>query len=149
MSIAFTIIDLDVSDIAFLITDRKEHRIDKTFVGGKIQPFVPLQNFRMNLFIHLYGIALHKLAGCLIVALTFDALDLTQQTGKKATQLNIVGDLYIRFPISLDKLHRTTVLVAPMSDKRPVTHVGLLYLMAGGNTDELGQQSVHHICVIL
>ena len=76
MRIALAIIDVDIDDVTRCIIDGQQHRIDESFVGREVQTLITGKHLSMDGGIDLNGITLHQLTGCLIVALTLDALDL-------------------------------------------------------------------------
>ena len=149
MNIALSIIQADIADVPFLILDGHHHGVYETLVGCQVQLLVTLQDFLMQFAINLHGIALHQLTGSLIVALTLDALNLCQQTGKEGAQRLIVVDAHKGLSLVLFHLDGVTLFVAPVGYQRTVAHVCLLNLVTWFDAYQLCHQTIHDIAVIL
>ena len=99
--------------------------------------------------VDLDGVALHQLAGGLVVALALDALNLGQQRGNELSQSGIVADAYKRLSLTLEQRHHIALSGTPMGDEGAVAHVSLFYLVARRDANELRHQTVHHVRVVL
>ena len=149
MGIALTIVQLNITNLAVFIVDGQHLGIDKTLIRCQIQLSITLQHFLMQLRIHLHGITLHQLSGCLEITFTLDALNLCQQSGYQFSKLLIIRDFNEGFAIALHQSDHVAVLITPMGNEGPVTHVGFFYLTTWRDADQLRHQSIHHIGIIL
>ena len=106
----------------------------------------------MKLGVYLYGISLNQSLTCLVVALRLDALYLAEKLTEQLTKTLEVVDYNILLAIlrnPLDNILLLALLVAPLGNKLTVTHVVLLYGLAGFDARELSHNTIHNIVGIL
>ena len=103
----------------------------------------------MEIGVDVDSIGLDKVAGSLIVALTLYALYLGKESGKLAAEFLVIVNLDTGLSVTLDKGNGVTVVKTPSGYQGTVAHVGLLDLIARGDTHKLSHQTIHYIAVIL
>ena len=89
------------------------------------------------------------MSGSLEITFTLDSLNLCQQAGYQLSKLLIIRDFNEGFALTLHQSDHVAMLITPMGNKGPVTHMGFLYLATWRDTDQLRHQSIHHISIIL
>ena len=78
MGIGLGVVDLDVADLPLVVEDRKEPGIDEALVGSEVQLGIAREDLLMELGVNGHGVSLDQVAGFRIVALTLNALNLSE-----------------------------------------------------------------------
>ena len=150
LDVAFREVDLDVGDVACLVTNRGIDGVHETFVGREVKFLIASQNLFVEVLVDLHGVFLDHLFRGSVVAFGSDALDFCEEFTVETAEALIIVDSEVMFAVTLDDLHLFVrrVLIDPVGDELAVAHVRLLDVLARLDTHELGHEAVHLLLVV-
>ena len=84
LSVAFSVVYLNVDDVALFVVSRDVAWVDETAVRSHVECSVATKHFFMESRVNLHSIVVDELAASFVVAFTLDALHFAKELDRKS-----------------------------------------------------------------